>query len=273
MSNPTNALIELRRHYAKIIAQSQYRATQAKEQLEHVDALLLNGPILGKTFPLIALTEPKVLELSPTQEPSADLVLAATAEAIDCSEQKVQNNVRRVTSKGTRRSQSRESLSLLPEYKGLTKLEAISKVLSAQPGKILHQDEIIALLYGELSAEQLYLESRRMRASLFQGLRKQLWQRAAEQSSSYVFVAGEDVHLTGNASATFVEASAQTDVATKGIAKAKSGTMPKVTRLKPGRPPGASGISRKSKASLKEANPQPKKLEVVALLRKPSFAL
>jgi hypothetical protein len=77
------------------------------------------------------------------------------------------------------------TLSLLPTYGTLNKLEAIQKVLTEQSGHVLHQDTILQLLYGDLSSEQLNEERRRMRASLYQGVSKGLWEKAAKQPSSY----------------------------------------------------------------------------------------
>ena len=78
------------------------------------------------------------------------------------------------------------SLALLPEFEGMNKLEAISKVLNAQSGHALHQDSIIQLLYGDLSPEVLKGETRKLRLSLFQCVGKGLWQKAPNQPSSYL---------------------------------------------------------------------------------------
>ena len=77
-------------------------------------------------------------------------------------------------------------LQLLPEFEGMSKLAAISKVLLDHAGQVLHQDSIIELLYGELSPEVLKAETKKLRASLFQGANKGLWDRAPKQPSSYL---------------------------------------------------------------------------------------
>jgi hypothetical protein len=84
------------------------------------------------------------------------------------------------------KSSSGGSLALLPEFNGMSKLEAISKALTAQSGHVLHQDSIMQILYGDLSPEIIKKESRKLRASLFQGVSKGLWQKAPKQPSSYV---------------------------------------------------------------------------------------
>jgi hypothetical protein len=78
---------------------------------------------------------------------------------------------------------SRNSFPLLPAYQGKTKLEAISTVLNKHQGKVMHQDSIIQELYGALSPDALKVERLRMKAALFQGVQKKLWQKAPVKSS------------------------------------------------------------------------------------------
>jgi hypothetical protein len=279
MSNPTTVLIELRRHYASIVAQSRYQANQAKAQLEHIDALLLNEPMRGKTFPLIAVPNAvpsSVFIATPAQSSPLEIAQAPVGSTLSVPSPEVSSS----KSYGTRtksrakKSRSGESLLLLPEYQGMTKLEAISRVLSDRPGRVLHQDTIIRSLYGELSADQLHLESRRMRASLFQGVKKNLWKRAVEQPSSYVVEAGgESQPIPADTKRTSSAQSIQGKAPTKAVAKPRLELLPKLTRLKPGRPPRVSALSKRAKGASKEDQPKPKQLEVVALLRKPSFAV
>jgi hypothetical protein len=84
------------------------------------------------------------------------------------------------------KSSSGDSLALLPEFNGMSKLEAILKALKTQSGHVLHQDSIMQILYGDLSPEIIKKESRKLRSSLFQGVSQGLWQKAPNQPSSYV---------------------------------------------------------------------------------------
>ena len=301
MSNTTDALIELRRHYEQIIAQSEFQVTQASAQLKRIDALLVDGLLQGDTPPLSAVIEPEELpaisaallssgpvsptdlesqqtesspastaKSAPAPEPTVSdrtprplrpdyeglKRLEAIAKALQTtsgqdmkidsliqelfgtlssadqkSERKRLNTllykgeklglwqkgsspssyridaqsfpsgssgskIETVSSKieaapKTKRTRSsktggRDSLPMLPQFEGMTKLEAISSVLGEQSGHVLHQDSIIQLLYGDLSPEVLSEETRRLRASLFQGVRKGLWQKAPKQPSSYI---------------------------------------------------------------------------------------
>jgi hypothetical protein len=202
MSNPTTPLVELRHHYQSIIAQAEYQLTQAKSQIEHIDALLVNG--------LLQAQEPTVLKADVILDMPALVAASVPDFDSDAQASQLENNSpepkapatkARATKAKTRTatkaqaakatSSGRESFPLLPAYQGMTKLEAIGQILSEQSGHVLHQDTIIQLLYGDLSPEVLKVESRRMRASLFQGVTKGLWQRAPKQPSSYVGKSGK----------------------------------------------------------------------------------
>ena len=96
-----------------------------------------------------------------------------------------------LTSKQSSPTTRAGQLQLLPEFEGMSKLAAISKVLIDQAGQVLHQDRIIELLYGELSPEVLKAETKKLRASLFQGASRGLWDKAPRQLSSYLVKASK----------------------------------------------------------------------------------
>jgi hypothetical protein len=308
MSQPTPNLIELRHHYESIIAQSEYQVSQAKAQLAHIDALLVNGLLQVQALPplktaiaphqesvpalepasstvsisaqieaLTDLTEAtpapeaitpgnrvprpllpayqglkrleaiaQVLQSTPGQEVTIDSLIPALFGTLSPAEHKAERlklktllyqgeklklwqkgtapssyimgasgtvekksstpaATKSSTAKAAKASTAKakapkakaeaaapaegNGLSLLPAYEGMNKLEAVSQILTEQSGHELHQDTIFQLLYGDVSPEVLKVESRRMRASLYQGVSKGLWQRAAKQPSSYIIKA------------------------------------------------------------------------------------
>jgi hypothetical protein len=297
MSQPTPNLIELRHHYENVIAQSEYQVSQAKAQLAHIDALLVNGLLQVQALPplktaiaphqeSVPALEPasstvsisaqveapidltdstpapeaitpgnrvprpllpayqglkrleaiaQVLQSTPGKEVTIDSLIPALFGTLSPAEHKAerlklktllyQGEKLKLWQKGTAPSSyimsasgtaekksstpaadkastakakaptakaeasapaEGNGLSLLPAYEGMNKLEAISQILTEQSGHELHQDTIFQLLYGDVSPEVLKVESRRMRASLYQGVSKGLWQRAAKQASSYI---------------------------------------------------------------------------------------
>jgi hypothetical protein len=182
MRNPTSDLIELRHYYENLVAQSESQATQAKAQIEHIDALLVNT--LLQTQGQITLRADILENVPATLSAAQTQATEATQNISKASLSKAKTTKLKPEEKASFRS--RESFPLLPQYEGMTKLQSIRQILSEQSGHALHQDTITQLLYGDLSAEVLKIESRRMRASLFQGITKGLWQRALRQPSCYI---------------------------------------------------------------------------------------
>ena len=361
MSDPRTALTELRRQYEKIVAQSTYQIAEAKAQLDHIDALLVDGLLQKEERPEVAV-EMSPLELStlvsavetafvpselsavtppaPTPAPTAKARAKTTPQAeslqadrtprqlqpayegltrfdaiaqalqttagqemkidtlaeklfgeLSAAERKIERKrlntllyngeKKGLWQKGQSPSSylmtkskaaemqhaaaevakpeaptasasipettvatstsSRGSLSLLPEFAGMNKLEALSKVLNDQAGHVLHQDSIIQLLYGDLSPEVIKKETRKLRASLFQGVNKGLWQRAPKQPSSYLMKASKSRKAKDTIeSSSSAPAKAEAEVTTEAP-----------STKKPGRPSGSSNKSKPVQAAPK----------------------
>jgi hypothetical protein len=160
-------LIALKAQYESALETSGPRVFHYRELLAHVDALLLDQlpqPTNGST-PIATLK-------AATVPPKAPNTKTSTAK--------------------TKEPSSGKSFPMLLEYQGMTKIDAIAQVLTQQSDRVVHQDTIIQLLYGDLSPEELNLESRRMRASLFRGVDTGLWQRAPKQPSSYILKSAKE---------------------------------------------------------------------------------
>jgi hypothetical protein len=78
----------------------------------------------------------------------------------------------------TNSAKERISLTVLPAFEGMTKLDAIAAVLGQNPGEVLHKDTIIQILYGNLSIEDLKTERVRMDTCLRNGVKTNRWQKA-----------------------------------------------------------------------------------------------
>jgi hypothetical protein len=255
MSNSTPTLIELRQHYETIIAQSEYQATQAKEQLAHLDALLENQLPQPEVFPLLeAIAIASHPAIATTIEP-ASLPAAQASTAI-------------AQAKAVIASSEISTPSLLPVYKGLNKLEAIAQILTQQSGQPLHQDTIFQLLYGDISPEVLKNESQRIRASLFQGVRKGLWDKSTDQPLSYLAKASGNRNLKPTPTA---PASAKPGRKPSALPEEKAiiegdriTPTQSVTQLQPAKPKQP----RKVAPGKTTAKPKRKQAEVIALLKK-----
>jgi hypothetical protein len=260
MSNSTSTLIDLRHHYEIIIAQSEYQAAQAKEQLAHINAQLENGLLQPEAVPLLETTEiashPAIATtIEPTSPPAAQ---ASTAIAKSPA----------VKTEAAIAPSEISAPSLLPVYKGLNKLEAIAQILTEQTGHALHQDTIFQLLYGDTSPEVLKNESQRIRASLFQGVRKGLWDKSTDQRSSYVAKVSSDRKLKATPAAPVsAKPGRKPNVSTKVKVIVEGDRITptqSVTQLQPAK----TKQPRKAASAKTTAKPKRKQAEVIALLKK-----
>lgn len=77
---------------------------------------------------------------------------------------------------------------LLPQYEHLSKSEAVEKLLQEEAGNILHIDDIIRYLYGELATPTFKAEKNKLYNTLNQGIGKGLWNKVPGKPSCYTIV-------------------------------------------------------------------------------------
>ena len=184
MSNPKTALIELRRHYEQVIAQSESRLAEATAQLKHIDALLLNGVLQGQESPALA-REISPLELSalasaleaaftPTELSASATVdlpsLSATVPELIAAKPKPAQG-------------GRTPRPLLRAYEGLKRLEAITQALQKTSDQDVATDQLIAELFGDLSPLEQKSERKRLHTLLYNGEKQGLWRKGKAPSS------------------------------------------------------------------------------------------
>jgi hypothetical protein len=271
--NFTDSLISLKTQYERSLTEASTKASHLREQLSHVNALLLNQ-LLSSNGVVPQLTQgavevPVIETITLASAPSLAASPAAGApvsdrpepKASDSSAQRLRKAKAPATAKPTTQAKakakpttapakSRRSLEILPAYRGISKREAIAQILEQRSGEVLHQDTIIQALYGDLSLEDIKDERVRIDTSLRNGVKANKkankWKKAPVPAS-YV--------LDAIASAPAAKATA---------AKPKSARKPAVAEAKPGRKP----VVGKAKASQKVARSKKTELELVALLRK-----
>jgi hypothetical protein len=178
MSHPTANLINLRQHYESIIAQCQSQASQAKEQLAHIDALLLNGLLQGAMQTLTAVIAPEqpalttALELDEAGEGSQSQAKSSPSREVKATP------VPKPIPQGNRIPRP-----LLPEYRGMKRLEAIAKALQSTPGQEVKIDSLSQTLFGNLSESDRILERKRLYTLLHQGEKRGLWKKGTSPYS------------------------------------------------------------------------------------------
>ncbi len=164
-----HTLTTLKAHYEQQLTQAEAPASDHyADLLSHTDALLVGLLVQsnGHAIPTV------------TSEPA---VIVPAAKAADQPKPKAKTITAKAKSEAA--PAPRISFPLLPAYQGKSKLDAISTVLEANQGKVVHQDSVIKELYGDLSPEALKVERLRMKAALNQGVKKKLWQKAPAPST------------------------------------------------------------------------------------------
>jgi hypothetical protein len=187
-------LSSLRSQYEQALSEAHTNASHLREQLSHVNALLLNQ-LLPSNGVVPQLTQsaaevPVVEEISPA--PAKSIAPAAEASASDRPNPKASKRKAKVPAAQAKAKptiapvKSRRSLEVLPAYRGMNKREAIAQILEQRSGEVLHQDMIIQSLYGDLSPQDVKDERVRIKTALLTGVKDGKWQKAFEPSSYFI---------------------------------------------------------------------------------------
>jgi hypothetical protein len=193
-------LISLKSQYEFALTEASSKAVYLREQLAHVNALLLNQLLPASQLkPLqaqVETTQPLALSAqieAVVKEKSVFTPSLAVTESISSPDtatvSKPSAQTRPSTkgsSKGEKVASKRNSLPLLPAYQGLLKLDAIAKVLEAERDREVSIDTVVQTLYGNLSAAEHKAERLRMKTALFQGVKKGLWQKSTTPSNYFI---------------------------------------------------------------------------------------
>ncbi len=199
---PLDLLITLKSQYEYALTEANAKAVYLREQLAHVNALLINQLIpsngaqplqasvtdLAPMLALSAQVETLGSDISPqlsSVEASVEVAepIAVTRD-VSASQPRTQKRAAsKAAPKPEKPASKRNSLTLLPAYQGLQKLEAIAQVLKANAGQEVTIDSVVQTLYGDLSPAEHKAERFRMKTAMFQGVKKGFWQKAATPSS------------------------------------------------------------------------------------------
>ncbi|PZD70843.1 hypothetical protein C1752_08985 [Acaryochloris thomasi RCC1774] len=187
-SSPIDYLITLKSHFEQELSEADAKVANLREQLEHVDALLLNQ--LVPTHGVAPLQErietpSPGLFLSPqANAPTDSLDLAPTQSDPETAAPPSETLETTAAPEPTPAKSGRSSpRTMLPAYQELTRLEAITTVLLAHQGQAVTADALTQELFGTLSAVDHRAESKRLKTLLYQGEKNKLWQKGRKPSS------------------------------------------------------------------------------------------
>jgi hypothetical protein len=258
----TDSLIALKSQYEQALSEANTNASHLREQLSHVNAMLLdrllssNGvaPQIETEVPVgeaIAPASAKILAISAAAEaPAPILKTKATLKPIAASEP-------------TSTSGKRSPRPLLPAYQGLTRLEAIAQVLQAAPSEDVTADRISEGLFGQLSAAEHRAERKSLNTQLHKGKSLNLWQKGTVRGTFLIGVPTPSAKpkRPRRKPDTTKEPKPQPEPVTEfAIAPAKA----RAAKPKSGRKPAIA----KAQISQKKARPKQSEMELIALLRK-----
>lgn len=201
-------LLELRDYYARLVEEYENLYTQARSQLNHVEALLshwsANSEANGELLTLevasetpVPLQENLLLSLPDSiSESDIDLLESVSSDLEDSGNLEIDTSA--ATVQDTNESlESRISLEniensirgvdfpMLPQYQPLTRIEAIKLVLQDHVGTVCHIDFIVRSLYGELEPPIFKVVKGRVQSSLTQGREKKAWFGIPDEPGCY----------------------------------------------------------------------------------------
>lgn len=82
-------------------------------------------------------------------------------------------------------SASSESINVLPQFKGLTKLDAVWQIFKENKDRVLHPKFIMRSLYGELSEDNQMIAMARVREILVRGKQRKHWRKVPDSGGCY----------------------------------------------------------------------------------------
>lgn len=274
-SSPVHHLIALRSHFEQQATEAEAKAATLREQIEHVNALLLHqlAPAHGiETLETFDETTAPELFLSaqadsPTDYEDLALTLNTPEAALSLTSETpepITETAPEPTPATVGRSKPR---AMQPPYQELTRLKAIAKVLQERQGQEVTINTLIQELFGTLSAAEQKKEAKRLNTLLNQGQKLKLWQKGKKPSSYLIKSSAgkrkERSSKKGSTTASNTSAAMEgTKTQPTAKATAKTRTQSNTTKAKPGA--GATKPRGKAKAS-------PEKPEIAAA--KPRISL
>jgi hypothetical protein len=180
----TNSLIALKTQYERSLTQASTNASHLREQLSHVNALLLNQLLQSNgVVPQLAQGAPEVPVVEAIAPASAQSVAASPAAEAPASDRPKPNASPRkakATAEPAPSLGKRSTRPLLPAYRGLTRLEAIAQLLQTTPGQDVTTDQVSEGLFGKLSAADHKAERKSLNTQMYQGVVRELWQKGTK---------------------------------------------------------------------------------------------
>jgi hypothetical protein len=179
----TDSLIALKSQYEQALTEANTNASHLREQLSHVNALLLNQLLSSNgVVPQLTQSGSDVPVEAIAPAPAQTLAESPAAEAT-VSESFAQRLRPKPKAAPEPASAKRSPRPLLPAYQGLTRLEAIAQLLQTTPGQDVTTDQVSEGLFGKLSAADHKAERKSLNTQMYKGQTLKLWQKGTAPGS------------------------------------------------------------------------------------------
>jgi hypothetical protein len=194
-----NNLITLKTQYEQALTEADTISAHYREQLSHVNALLLNqigsGNGLAPFQPHIKSAEPILDAIAALQESTHvnRLTLAPAKTVVEASPTppEVAPKPKQAKAQPSPAVGGRTPRELLPIHQGLKRLDAIAKVFQNHQGQEVTIDTLTEQLFGNLSTEAHKAERLKLRTLLYQGEQRGLWTKGDAASTYVIKVSGQ----------------------------------------------------------------------------------
>jgi hypothetical protein len=157
------------------------KVAQARAQLAHVEALL--GTLPAAATKTTKAKKKEVVAVAPV----APVVIAEVPPAPTKGRKPKAIAKPEVAPapKGRGRGHRRGSLTTRPAYDGLTLTEAIEKILNERQGQAVNADDVVNILYGDLTETVFRVAKERVTKNLSKGKGENRWNRVPNQLGYY----------------------------------------------------------------------------------------
>ena len=202
-------LLGLREYYSRIVQEYELKVTTARIQLAHVEALLSNSSALinNKSFPgleildvtAITQTSPNLSreafesrlqsittqetefrsedrqdtqsEAKDNHEPNSRVSAEEDSDSENAVDEENQSSraEKAASSKSKYNSKSGSEIQMLPQFRHISRIEAIKQLLEDNKAKVCHIDFVVQSLYGDLESTAFKVVKGRVHSSLTHG--------------------------------------------------------------------------------------------------------
>jgi hypothetical protein len=216
-------LLGLREYYARLVQEYELKVTTARVQLAHVEALLSNSSALmnGKGFPGLEILDVTAITQTSThlsREAIESQLKGSNTQEVDLAEEFGEDTESELETSDETASESQEDtdkknedddvsesskpekaksskakysgkggsdIQMLPDFRHISRIEAIKQLLEDNRGKVCHIDFVVRSLYGDLESTAFKVVKGRVHSSLTHGKEQMYWESVPDEPGCY----------------------------------------------------------------------------------------